>query len=622
MSQPPTALDRQPSGSEASQAGAVSGSPTDSGVVLRGTTVAPGLVLGRIHCKDYELARTPMQRIPVGRIEHELNRFHRALVGARAQLDDLRTRLSGKVPSYDARILDIHVAYLKDSVFISDVENLILNEQMGLEAAIAKVITDFDRIFRLVQNETLRERAVDLRDVGIRVLRHLERDTGESEEPPPPSDYVLVARELSIVDMFNLSNDRVLGILTEEGGVTSHAAILARSMRIPTLTGISGLLGQVREGDFAIVDASGGLVRLNPDERVVAQYSAQIQQAGEASRTQSAALQRGAAAERLAGELCTRDGIPIEVSAVCGNLNEVEQAASAGLSSIRLYRTELLYLLSRDPPTREALVEHYAAVHSSLHSSPRAGGAKPSVTFRLLHADSSLGVGYLHAQREQNPGLGRCGVRALLANEGVLRRQIQAILLSSSGGDARLAVPFLTDCGELRRVREVIQEERHHLRSRGEVQAGDVPVGGVLETPASMLGMRDLAAESSFLVLSLDSLLQYLLAADRENHELSRYFATIHPFVLRALRKLVEVCAELDKPLSVFGASAHVQNLPALLGVGLRSFAIAPHELPEFTAAVRSIDCAAAAEQAAELCTCSDQGEQGVFVDAYRRNSI
>src|SRR6185503_1275345 len=144
---------------------------------------------------------------------------------------------------------------------------------MGLEAAIGKVIADFDRIFRLVQNETLRERAVDLRDVGIRVLRNLEKVAGEEKQATSvPEDYVLVARELSIVDMFNLANEHVLGILTEEGGLTSHAAILARSMRIPTLTGVTGLLAKVREGDFVILDATEGLVRVNPDEVVRAQY--------------------------------------------------------------------------------------------------------------------------------------------------------------------------------------------------------------------------------------------------------------------------------------------------------------------------------------------------------------
>src|SRR5436190_6550596 len=243
------------------------------GWTLKGTSVAPGLVLGVVHLKDYELFKTPPQRVPLEQVERELNRFHKSLSDSRKQIDDLKSRLQGKVPSDHVRILDTHVAYLKDSVFLSDVENLIINEQMGLEAAIGKVIADFDRIFRLVQNETLRERAIDLRDVGIRVLRNLEKGAGEEKQAAAtPTDYILAARELSIVDMFNLQNEHVLGILTESGGLTSHAAILARSMRIPTLTGVTGLLEKVREGDFVILEATEVLVRVNPDEVLRAQY--------------------------------------------------------------------------------------------------------------------------------------------------------------------------------------------------------------------------------------------------------------------------------------------------------------------------------------------------------------
>jgi phosphotransferase system enzyme I (PtsI) len=209
-----------------------------AGPILRGATVAPGLVLGRVHRQDHDLARERAERVPLDEIEVELNRFRQALDDARLQLTDLRSRLAGRVREEDAHILDTHLAYLRDSAFIADVENLILNEQMRLEGAIGKVVGDFDRIFRLVQNETLRQSAVDLRDVGIRVLRNLERRSSDAPAAPPPRDYILVGRELSIVDMFNLANENVKGIVTQAGGLTSHAAIFARSMRIPTLTGV------------------------------------------------------------------------------------------------------------------------------------------------------------------------------------------------------------------------------------------------------------------------------------------------------------------------------------------------------------------------------------------------
>lgn len=576
-----------------------------AGQVLRGTPVAPGLALGVVHRKDHQLSRVMQERVPLDGVETELNRFHQALLAARSQLASLKEKLIGKVPADDARILDVHVAYLKDSVFISDVENLITNEQLRLEAAIAKVISDFDRIFRLVQNETLRERAVDLRDVGIRVLRQLEQFSEDSGEgAATPGDYVLVARELSIVDMFNLRGERVQAILTEEGGLTSHAAVLARSMRIPTLTGLRGLLDSVREGDFVIVDASEGLVRVEPEERVRAQY-----------REARSLLESESAPEAVPSwattEPRTADGERIVAEALCGSLPEVEQAVSLGMSAVGLYRTELMYLVDKEQPTRETLTRHYATVLSQARGAP--------VTFRLLQADSSLGLGWLHAGREPNPALGRAGVRALLAREEVLRRQVQALLRAAVDKEAQLLVPFVTDASELRRVKEIVFEERLELRKSGEEHRERLALGVVLETPAAILGVQDLARECDFLALALDSCLQHLLAADRENADLASWFETLHPVVLRVLTEATRVCDELGRPLGVFGYTAtQPHNLPFLLGLGLRRFLVPPIGLREFLAEVAQIDVRSARRATRQAMRGSCQAEMLSLVDGYR----
>jgi phosphoenolpyruvate-protein phosphotransferase len=571
------------------------------GTILRGTAVAPGLALGYVHRKDHELSNAALERIPRERIEDELNRFHQALLDARAQLSSLKTKLSGRVPKDDARILDVHIAYLKDSVFISDVENLILNEQLALEAAIAKVIGDFDRIFKLVSSEALRERAVDLRDVGIRVLRHLERNRVEpAVAPARPTDYVLAAKELSIVDMFDLQGEHVLGILTEAGALTSHAAILARSMRIPTLTAVHGLLDTIREGDFVIVDASEGIARVNPDEVVRAQY-----------KDVAPAAPREVGSEGNAAEARTYDGIPIRVSASCGNLPEVEAAVAWRVASVAPYRTELLFLVDKEPPSIEALAQHYAAVIAA------ARGA--SVTFRLLHADSSLGLGFLHPGRELNPALGRAGVRALLSRDVVLRRQLQALLRAGRGAQARIVVPFVTDTGEVRRVKEVLFEEKLELKKRGEPFLDRLQLGIVVETPAALLAARDLARETDFLLVGLDGLTQYLLAADRENLELRGWFESLHPCVLRALRTLVEVADELHKPLGVFGVLAtQAHNLPFLVGIGLRNFCVDPAHMREFLAEVGHISTRSAQRTAQAAAASSCQAETLSLVDGFR----
>ncbi len=556
-------------------------------MVLRGTTVNPGLVMGPAHRKDHELTGTRLRRVPLDQVEHELNRFHQALSDSKRQLGELKKKLRGVVPEEHVLILDTHLAYLKDSVFLSDVENLILNEQMSLEGAITKVISDFDRIFRLVQSDALRERAVDLRDVGIRVLRNLERTASPHVEPETrvrEADHVLVARELSIVDMFDLNNQHVRGILTEAGSLTGHAAILARSMRIPTLTAVEGLLEEVAEGDSLIVDASEGLVRVRPDEIVLAQYHAAR------ARTQ---------AETVVGErpewaklpARTSDGAELVLDVTAGSLPEVEEGLRLGLPGVGLYRTELLYLIDREQPSVDSLVAHYGAV---LDAAGPAGA-----TFRLLDVDSSLRIPYLHDDREPNPALGRLGVRVLLERESVLRRQLQAILRAAGDRPARIALPKVLDVSELRRVKEILFEERFALSKAGVAHQDEVEIGAVIELPAAVLGVYDLAAEADFLALNLASLQQYLLCIDRANTRLAESLSELHPLVVRAVRSALDAAADHDRPLVLFGVGPlTADTLSLLVGIGARHFSIVPSDLRTFLEVVGSIEAREASRYA------------------------
>jgi phosphoenolpyruvate-protein kinase (PTS system EI component) len=258
---------------------------------------------------------------------------------------------------------------------------------------------------------------------------------------------------------------------------------------------------------------------------------------------------------------------------------------------VGLYRTELLYLTDASPPSREALVQHYASVVGAAR-----GGR---VTFRLLSVDSSLGIRYLHPSKERNPSLGRVGIRALFAHPALLRRQLQAILMGGTGAEVRIAVPFVLDSSDLRRVRETLFEERLELRRTGERFQAAVPVGVVLETPASLLGLRDLAAEADFLLVNLDGLQQHLLAIDREDPELGRALETLHPYVLRALAKACEVAAGAGRELGVFGSSAHrPENVAHLVGCGFRRFVLPPVAWQEFLEALGEVDAKAAARAA------------------------
>ena len=554
-------------------------------LLMRGTSVASGMALGRAMFRHRDLTKIPVSRVPQDGVENELNRLRQGLQISTGQLESLREKLVKTGSNEQLPLIDSQLSRLKDSVFLADVENLILGEQMGLEGAVAKVILDFDRISRLVGNPVLRERASELRDVGMRVLRNLEGlpdgDQSDSKQEPAEAEWegILVAKELTVSEVLGLAGGKVLGVVTEEGSLTGQAAIFLRSLRIPALTGVEDLLQKVKPGDELLLDASEGCVHVRPDRLLLDQF----QGSGE---TKPAEAKR-----KVRKKTRTKDKQVVVIGATCGNLPEADSARELGLQGIGLYRTELLFLVERNPPGVRTLEAHYKSVLD-------AAGGKP-VTFRLADLDSSMGIPYLHAEIESNPALGQMGLRALLDTPLVLRRQLEGILRASADykGEVSIALPRVIDVGDLRKVREMLFEERYSLKRENQPYRKDLKVGVVIATPASVLGADDFAAEADFLAIGLDSLQQYLLAADREEPRLAAQFEVMHPFVVRAVSQVVEAARQKSTPLLVFGVTvAREDNLALLLAAGVRHFCVTPAMSIGLDAALQHCDLKEAAK--------------------------
>jgi phosphotransferase system enzyme I (PtsI) len=383
--------------------------------VHKGETIAGGIALGPVWLQGYDEAEGYAPRIPSDQVENELNRLREALGVSRAQISELKQKHEGQLGSSEIAIFDTHIAYLQDPMFIDEIEKLVIQERLSVAAAIKKVVGDYDRIFQLVENDYLRQRASDFRDVATRVLRNLD-DAPKSEAPRPKGRYVLAARRLGTTDMFNLDNEQVEGIVAEEGGISSHAAILARSMGIPTISGIRNLPSKLENGDFVILDASAGEVSVNPDERLRAEYEQSAQ------RYRQAQVQAHAETKKHA----TRDGQEVRLLASCGNVGEVNLARTFGMDGIGLFRTELVFLVEKRLPSEDMLVHHYKeVVHQPVPSQP--------VNLRLLDIASDLPMPGVEIGEERNPAMGLRGVRALLRNGSVLRLQLRAILRAAEG---------------------------------------------------------------------------------------------------------------------------------------------------------------------------------------------
>lgn len=556
--------------------------------VHRGQSVSAGVSVGRVYVQGYESAEGYTTRIPSDQVEEELNRLREALAVSRAQFEEIKSKQQDKLGEPELRIFDTHIAYLTDPMFVSEIEKMVAEDRYSARSSIKKVVDDYDRIFQLVEDDHLRQRAGDFRDVATRLLRNLHDGVQEpSDQPRPGGRYILAARKLTTADMFNLDNEQVEGIVAEEGGISSHAGILARSMGMPTITGIRDLPGKLENGDLVILDASSGEMHVNPDERLLNEY------------TQSAERWRQSGIQVPTGDLqhATRDGTSVQILGSCGNLGEVSLARTFAMDGIGLFRTELLFLVNRETPSEEMLEKHYRDVVRQPSEGP--------VNLRLLDVSANAQVPGLPQERERNLAMGMRGVRALLAASNIMRRQLRAILRAAVGTRTTgVLIPFVTSIADLQRVKAAIVEERLALRKQGIECADSLLVAPIVEVPAAAFVLHAFLHESDFVVVAIDDLQAHLLAADRDNPAVREYYSMMHPALFELLARMARDATRAGKELVLFGEGAgDPERVPFYLGIGIRSFSVAPVRLNGMLKVLRRFtldECRKIAEQVLE----------------------
>lgn len=529
---------------------------------LRGESVAPGMAVGQVRLRGFAAGETG-RRIAADEVETELNRLREALQKSRAQIEEIKQKQSDSLGEQELRIFDAHLAYLGDAMFTTEIESQVMQERLTVREAVHAVFEKYDRIFQLVESEMLRRRASDLRDVATRLLRNLEVDAARGAVMPP-GPYILAASKLTTADMFNLDNEKVEGIVAEEGGMSSHAAILARGMGIPTVTGIRDLPRHLRDGDLVVLDASAGELVTAPDDSTLAEATvgAQRWKATKAEAPKPADLARHQ----------TRDGTAIELLGSCGSAGEADLVRTFGMEGIGVYRTELQFLVDKVRPSEETLVSGYRQVIDSQQGRP--------VAFRLLDVMAAT-IDPGQRSQERNPALGMRGVRGLLASLDLLRMQLRAILRAAADREGvAVLVPFVTGTADLQRVKAALLEERVALKKAKIACAADVRIAPIVEVPAAAMSLGSLLNDADFAVVSIDDLQAYLLAADRDNSAVRAYHEMVHPAVFETLARMAKDADRRDKRLVLFGESAaDPTRVPFYLGVGYRSFSIAPVRL-------------------------------------------
>ncbi|MHB8797489.1 MAG: phosphoenolpyruvate--protein phosphotransferase [Thermoanaerobaculia bacterium] len=550
---------------------------------LTGIPVSPGIAVGRAVVCIGRTGSAPRRDLDVDEVPVELERLRLAVESAIREIGEMAGQVEARLGKEYAAIFQAHALFLRDPSFLGPIERKVRLEKVNAEWAVEVVADALAARLRDLPDKDLALRASDLDDIATILKRGLGEGSGAVDRLAtlPWDSCVLVADELTPSDAVRIPRDKVVAFVTERGGKTSHAAILARSFGLPAVVAVPKLLASVGEGDQVIVDGREGVLWREPSEDVLSLF--RERQGRDATR--EITLKE----KSLSGLARTRDGVEVAIRANIELAREVPDVFEYGADGVGLFRSEFLYLSSAgvefpDEATQAAI---YRQVVSQLAPHP--------VVIRTYDLGGKKGARHLSGA-EENPVLGLRGVRLCFSHPEMFRTQLRALLSVASEGDLRILVPMVAGVEEIRRVRAFVEEARAELADRGVVVPDCVPIGAMIEVPSAAMTADLIAPEVDFLSLGTNDLIQYTLAADRANEAVSEIFRPQHPAILRLIARVQEAARAAGKPLAVCGEMAADPALfLLLLGLGIREFSMGPRSVPLLKDVAR---CASAADAA------------------------
>ncbi len=532
------------------------------------------------------------RRIRPHHVDPELNRLMRAMTAARNEILAVREHAERTGAPEAVRIIESHLAFLDDPEILRELVDLVNRETLAPESAVERVFGKWEDELR---RGSLAGRAEDVRDVGSRVFRNLA-GRAPARLADLDGQVVLAAVEISPSLTASLDPRKVVGIATEAGGKTSHAAIVAKGLGIPFVTGLRAFTSLVQDGTTVIVDGHQGIVITDPDPETVAAYRKRLEK--EDRQRQRAISESGSGPAR------SRDGVEVVVH---GNIEFPWEAATCvrhGAAGVGLFRTEFLYREGGSPPSEETQHAAYRQAIEALAGRP--------LTVRTMDfgADKAPGDSRLSQPAERNPALGCRSLRYSFEHPDLFRTQLRAILRAATAGPVKCLFPMVTGLEDLRRARRFLDEARASLRRDRVPHAESLPIGCMIEVPASALIARHLLDEADFLSIGSNDLIQYALAVDRVNERVAALHEPAHPGVLKLLAEVVTSGLRTGKPVSVCGEIGSEPPFALFLfGLGLREWSVTPASIPDvkrLVSTLKTSDAHAAALRALELKTAND----------------
>lgn len=540
-----------------------------SELTISGIPASPGIVIGQAFVFGDILDEVEETSIPPERVDAEIERFREAVRLVREELNADAARVSQRLGQDEAAVFLVHSMILEDRQVLEGIEGKVRRDLVNAESAVASEMKRVSGALASSDDSYLRERAFDITDIGKRVI---ERMLGVWAHCPLSQPMVVVARELRASDTVSMDQGRILGFVTELGGKETHAAILARSLGVPAIVGVSGAVSRIRAGDAIIVDGDAGAVIVGPTEATLEVYR---------SRRAEEERERAELTPLLDVSSETSDGLEVRLMANIGSVEEARRAVDMGADGVGLFRTELLFMAARLFLSEDEQFEIYSEV-------ARMMGDRP-VTIRTLDIGGDKFVGDENPLREHNPYLGYRSIRLLLDRPELFTAQMRAILRAGLHGNVRILWPMISTVGELRAAKALLDEARESLRREAIPFSEDVPVGVMIEIPSAALVADRLAAECDFLSIGTNDLVQYTLAVDRGNVLVDHLYRAHDPAVLSLIRRTVEGAGASGKPVALCGEMGGIPcYVPLLIGLGLRELSVVPGRLLSTKKAVRS----------------------------------
>ena len=524
--------------------------------MVRGTGVSEGIGIGFVHILKEQ--KPVFERHSITDVEKELEKLRNAVDSFVISTEKLAEKLKNEAGEKEADILNGHIMIMKDPVLTSEIEKLIQGGECA-ESAVEQICNMFISVFSARDDELTRQRAADMEDLKDRLIKHLigADDIQLSTLPP---DTILCARELTPSMTAGMDKEHIAGIITEKGGETSHCAIIARACGIPAVSGAEGIMQLVHDGQKAVIDGATGEIILSPDEETM-----ELCRERKAQYDESVSILRSYKGKPTLNS----DGERYSILCNAGNAEDIDKVLSGDGEGIGLFRTEFLSMNRKKSPDEQEQFEVYRTAALKMQGRP--------VIIRTIDIGGDKDIPYMEMDEEDNPFLGLRAVRYCMKHPDILHEQLRAILRASAFGDVKILVPMIADIGELRFVKNMTEEIKKELSAEGKAFNENIETGVMIETPSACLISDILAKEADFFSIGTNDLIQYTMAADRGNSDVSYLYSVFKPSLLRAIKYTISSAKAAGIPVEMCGeAAADRLMTPLLISFGLDSFSVSP----------------------------------------------